>query len=119
MAAGERSDRPRDSDTFYCPVFGVKPAGYDEARDAEKAELDRERIRLWYVAATRARELLVLPRLDAAPSKSAWISLRRSVAQPNSRRSTCRICCPSSTLRQAARPTTRPGMILLLKRHRS
>ncbi|MFN3574485.1 MAG: UvrD-helicase domain-containing protein [Phenylobacterium sp.] len=65
----------RNSDTFYCPVFGVKPTGYDEARDAEKAELDRERVRLWYVAATRARELLVLPRLDAAPSKSAWISL--------------------------------------------
>ena len=65
----------RDSDTFYCPVFGVKPAGYDEARGAEKAELDRERVRLWYVAATRARELLVLPRLDAAPSKSAWVSL--------------------------------------------
>jgi exodeoxyribonuclease-5 len=56
-------------------VFGVKPAGYDEAREAEKAELDRERVRLWYVAATRARELLVLPRLDVAPSKSAWISL--------------------------------------------
>lgn len=37
---------------------------YENARDAEKAELDRERIRLWYVAATRARELLVLPRLD-------------------------------------------------------
>jgi exodeoxyribonuclease-5 len=65
----------RGSDTFYCPVFGVKPAGYDEAREAEKAELDRERVRLWYVAATRARELLVLPRLDVAPSKSAWISL--------------------------------------------
>lgn len=65
----------RDSDTFYCPVFGVKPVGYDTARDAEKAERDRERIRLWYVAATRARELLVLPRLDAAQSKSAWISL--------------------------------------------
>jgi ATP-dependent exoDNAse (exonuclease V) beta subunit len=26
------------------------------ADDAEKAELDRERIRLWYVATTRARE---------------------------------------------------------------
>lgn len=65
----------RDNDTFYCPVFGVKPAGYEEVLNAEKAELDRERIRLWYVAATRARELLVLPRLDAAQSKSAWISL--------------------------------------------
>ena len=65
----------RLTDTFYCPVFRVSPEGYDAVRDAEKGELDRERIRLWYVAATRARELLVLPRLDATPSKSAWISL--------------------------------------------
>ena len=75
IMAPESAVTDRDSDTFYCPVFGVKPVGYDEARDAEKAELDRERIRLWYVAATRARELLVLPRLDVAQSKSAWISL--------------------------------------------
>lgn len=75
IMAAETAVVDRDSDTFYCPVFGVKPAGYDDVRDAEKAELDRERVRLWYVAATRARELLVLPRLDAAPSKSAWISL--------------------------------------------
>ena len=65
----------RQTDTFYCPVLGVAPDGYDAARQAEKDELDRERIRLWYVAATRARELLVLPRLDATPSKSAWIGL--------------------------------------------
>jgi len=65
----------RLTNTFYCPVFGVNPVGYEGAREAENAELDRERIRLWYVAATRARELLVLPRLDAAPSKTAWISL--------------------------------------------
>src|SRR3546814_13431471 len=71
----ENAVTDRDSDTFYCPVFGVKPAGYDEARDAEKAELDRDRVRLWYVAATRARELLVLRRLAAAPPTSAWISL--------------------------------------------
>ena len=65
----------RGSDIFYCPVFDIHPVGYDEARAAEKAELDRERIRLWYVAATRACELLVLPRLDAAPPNSAWISI--------------------------------------------
>jgi ATP-dependent exoDNAse (exonuclease V) beta subunit len=65
----------RQTETFYCPVLGVPPEGYDAARDAEKDELGRERIRLWYVAATRARELLVLPRLDATPSKSAWIGL--------------------------------------------
>jgi len=65
----------RKTGTFYCPVLGVAPAGYNAARDAEKAELDRERIRLWYVAATRARELLVIPRLNAPPSKSAWMNL--------------------------------------------
>jgi len=65
----------RQTDTFYCPVLGVAPNGYDAARQTEKDELDRERIRLWYVAATRARELLVLPRLDISPSKSAWIGL--------------------------------------------
>jgi exodeoxyribonuclease-5 len=65
----------RQTETFYCPVLGVAPDGYEAARQAEKEELDRERIRLWYVAATRARELLVLPRLDTTPSKSAWIGL--------------------------------------------
>jgi ATP-dependent exoDNAse (exonuclease V) beta subunit len=75
VMAPESAVTDRGNGVFYCPVFGMKPSGYDEARDAEKAELDRERIRLWYVAATRARELLILPRLDASPSKSAWISL--------------------------------------------
>ncbi|RJT31480.1 ATP-dependent endonuclease [Mesorhizobium waimense] len=65
----------RRTDVFYCKVLGVPPAGYDLAYQAEKDELDRERVRLWYVAATRARELLVLPRLDVTPSKSAWIGL--------------------------------------------
>lgn len=51
------------------------PEGYQDAFAAEKSELERERIRLWYVATTRARELLVLPNLDASPSKSAWINL--------------------------------------------
>src|SRR3546814_14954328 len=75
VMAPESAVIDRENDSFYCPVFGVRPVGYDDARDAEKAELDRERIRLWYVAATRARELPVLPRLDTAPSKSAWIGL--------------------------------------------
>lgn len=75
LMAPENAVIDRDSGQFYCPVFGIRPTGYEAARDAEKAELDRERIRLWYVAATRARELLVLPRLDVASKGSAWISL--------------------------------------------
>lgn len=65
----------RRTNTFFCPVLGVAPSGYDVARQAEKDELERERVRLWYVAATRARELLVLPRLNVTPSKSTWIGL--------------------------------------------
>jgi len=68
-AITERSGR------FHCKILGVKPEGYERARDSEKKELDRERIRLWYVAATRARDLLVLPRLDLVPRGSTWISL--------------------------------------------
>ncbi|WP_415301684.1 UvrD-helicase domain-containing protein [Alcaligenes sp. SJTW-7] len=75
VMAPESAVIDRQAETFYCPVLGVVPEGYETARQAEKEELDRERIRLWYVAATRARELLVLPRLDATPSKSAWIGL--------------------------------------------
>ncbi len=75
VMAPESAVIDRQAETFYCPVLGVTPEGHETARQAEKEELDRERIRLWYVAATRARELLVLPRLDATPSKSAWIGL--------------------------------------------
>ena len=75
VMAADSAVTDRVNEIFYCPVLGVKPAGYEQARDDEKAELDRERVRLWYVAATRARELLILPRLDVLPSKSTWISL--------------------------------------------
>lgn len=51
----------RDSRTLYCPVFGVAPAGFEAAVEDEEFQLSLERVRLWYVAATRAREALVLP----------------------------------------------------------
>jgi ATP-dependent exoDNAse (exonuclease V) beta subunit len=75
VMAPESAVVDRQTETFFCPVLGVPPEGYEPARQVEKEELDRERIRLWYVAATRARELLVLSRLDTTPSKSAWIGL--------------------------------------------
>lgn len=75
VMAPESAIIDRENDRLYCPVFGVRPEGYEEARNAEKAELDCERIRLWYVAATRARELLVIPRLDVDPAGTAWLAL--------------------------------------------
>jgi exodeoxyribonuclease-5 len=65
----------RDTEHFYCPVFGIAPDGHEEALSAEKAEVERERVRLWYVAATRAREMLVLPRPSLPPGRSSWMSL--------------------------------------------
>jgi ATP-dependent exoDNAse (exonuclease V) beta subunit len=64
-----------DTKAIFMSVFGVAPSGYDEAKAVEVAEHERERLRLWYVAATRARELLVLPKLDVAPSRSSWNAL--------------------------------------------
>ncbi|MFL9914001.1 UvrD-helicase domain-containing protein [Paraburkholderia fungorum] len=75
VKAAESAVAQRATDTFLCPILGVEPAGYAAAREDEKDELARERIRLWYVAATRARELLVLPRLDAQADANAWIGL--------------------------------------------
>jgi exodeoxyribonuclease-5 len=65
----------RVANRLCCQVFGVALPGYDSDRDTEKRELERERVRLWYVAATRARELLVLPRLDVAAAQNAWSAL--------------------------------------------
>lgn len=67
----------RATHCIHCTVFGVAPSGLEAARKAEQAEVERERIRLWYVAMTRARDLLVLPRLDAQIKDNAWMSLLR------------------------------------------
>jgi exodeoxyribonuclease-5 len=65
----------RASNCLYCPVFGVRPAGYDEALENEKREVGNERVRLWYVAATRARETLLLPRFAEAGGGTSWSSV--------------------------------------------
>ena len=75
LRAPEKTVIDRETGRLYFPVFGVAPTGHEAAFENEKAELDRERIRLWYVAATRARELLILPRLDVPPTRTAWIAL--------------------------------------------
>jgi len=66
-----------DRDTSYlsCKILGIAPPGHANVFEAEQAEAGRERVRLWYVAATRARELLVLPRFSTGFAKSSWFGV--------------------------------------------
>jgi exodeoxyribonuclease-5 len=62
----------RRTGRFAIPVLGIEPAAYDAVKSWNEQELARERVRLWYVAATRARDLLVLPRHSTTLSDSSW-----------------------------------------------
>ncbi|MEH2539161.1 UvrD-helicase domain-containing protein [Bradyrhizobium sp. AZCC 1699] len=65
----------RRSGEFSTPVLGIEPAGYAQLKSWNEMELTRERVRLWYVAATRARDLLLLPRHSAQLSDKSWARL--------------------------------------------
>lgn len=65
----------RGTSHLYCKIFGVAPAGHDQATSAEKEEIARERVRLWYVAATRARDLLILPRSSSGVDARSWLGV--------------------------------------------
>jgi ATP-dependent exoDNAse (exonuclease V) beta subunit len=75
VKSADRDVLVRATNTLYCPVFGVAPTGHEAAMNDEKQELERERVRLWYVATTRARELMIIPRIDVAASSTAWRAL--------------------------------------------
>jgi exodeoxyribonuclease-5 len=60
---------------LHVPVLGHRSADCAAAFTRETAERGWERERLWYVAATRARDLLVMPRLEGGPPKGSWHSL--------------------------------------------
>ena len=62
----------RRSGEFSIPILDVEPAGYGAIKSWNETEHPRERVRLWYVAATRARDLLVLPRHTAKLSDKSW-----------------------------------------------
>ena len=61
----------RQSDnTLHWVLGGVTPVDLAHARAEEEQNEARERERMWYVACTRARDVLVLPHLTAAPQRS-------------------------------------------------
>jgi exodeoxyribonuclease-5 len=65
----------RRSGEFSIPVLDIEPAGYAAIKSWNEIELARERVRLWYVAAARARDLLVLPRHFAKVSDKSWAKI--------------------------------------------
>ena len=60
----------RGDDTVHFTMFGLSTRALAQAREAEEQEMHRERVRLWYVAATRARDLLLFPTHRVSPSAS-------------------------------------------------
>ena len=65
----------RSKSLFSIPILGNCPADYAGIEARAEEEQRRERVRLWYVAATRARDLLILPRHSAALSDKCWAKL--------------------------------------------
>ena len=64
----------RRDDSVHFKVFGFPSSDYEKVCQEETEELRRERIRLWYVALTRARDLLLLPRQNER-IEDDWLSL--------------------------------------------
>lgn len=64
----------RQDDSVHFEVLDFASPDYAVVKQAEADELRRERVRLWYVALTRARDLLLLP-LQSERSSDDWLSL--------------------------------------------
>ena len=62
----------RDTGLLHTRLMGCAPPGCDDAVAAEAEHIRLERQRLWYVAGTRARDLLLLPRLSSDVPTNAW-----------------------------------------------
>ena len=60
------------SNCFSTNWLGISPTEHSPIQSWVAAEEDRERVRLWYVAVTRARDLLVLPRHTPELAAGSW-----------------------------------------------
>jgi exodeoxyribonuclease-5 len=64
----------RADDTVHFKLLGNSHVQYEQVKRGEQDQLRRERIRVWYVALTRASDLLLLPRRSER-AESDWFSL--------------------------------------------
>jgi ATP-dependent exoDNAse (exonuclease V) beta subunit len=60
----------QSDDTLHWIIGGVTPPALEQAREEESRQEAMQRERMWYVACTRARDLLIIPELPAASSQS-------------------------------------------------
>ncbi len=60
----------RSDDTLHWVLGGLAPPELDDARAEESAGEARQRERMWYVACTRARDILIVPHLPFADTQS-------------------------------------------------
>ena len=60
----------RSDDTLHWVLGGMAPPHLAAAREEENHSEARQRERLWYVACTRARDLLIVPSLPSADTNS-------------------------------------------------
>ena len=61
--------------TLHCKAGNIEPPSYAFVKEEEAEQRERENIRLWYVAATRARDLLLLPRHAGKGRGKTWFDL--------------------------------------------
>jgi ATP-dependent exoDNAse (exonuclease V) beta subunit len=64
----------RSDDTVHFRLLDQASAEYEQVKVAERDQLRRERVRLWYVAVTRACDLLLLPRQSERKGND-WMSI--------------------------------------------
>jgi exodeoxyribonuclease-5 len=64
----------RSDDTVHFKLLGFAGPDYDTVKAEEQGQVRRERVRLWYVALTRACDLLLLPN-QSERSSNDWFSL--------------------------------------------
>src|SRR6201987_5888666 len=64
----------RSDDTVHFKLLDQAPPDYDAVKAAERDQLRRERVRLWYVAITRACGLPLLPRQTERKGND-WMSI--------------------------------------------
>jgi CRISPR-associated exonuclease Cas4 len=95
---GDQFVHRQSDNTLHWMLGGVAPPGLAAARAEESEEEADQRGRIWYVACTRARDLLILPSIPQA-AKDSWfssINLRQNEL-------------PELELSAFPKPTTRPA----------